>query len=489
MSRHKWGEPVRPDLHNTFRTCSKCGLVKITRHEPDNFPVEHWIEWELDGQKIDSKFTPPCEEAMPKETKAAEPAHVYRLIELRAENFKILKAVSVRPNGSVLKVSGRNEQGKSSLLDAVAAAIGGKDAFPAEPIRKGEDRAEIYLDFGGLKLTRKIWHKEGGGVGHSVVLEYADGSRPKSPQDVLKALRGSPIADDPIEFSRLKPKERYDLLKKLVPKFDFEEQAKARAELFEERTGTGRLLERAKGAAASIEVPADAHDRMVDVTELAAELRAAGDHNALVDKRAEGRSQMAEKVETLRDDADALIARAKAMNAEAEELQKKLDGAEKLPAKISTADIEQKIANAETINAGARALADRRAKEAEAKAMEQQYEDLSDGIAEIDNAKKAAIEKAKLPIKELSFGDDDILLDGLPFDQASTARKIRVSTALLMAMKPELRVLLVREGSLLDEDARAALEADAKANGFVVLMECVGAGDGSGIVIEDGEIV
>jgi hypothetical protein len=92
-------------------------------------------------------------------------------------------------------------------------------------------------------------------------------------------------------------------------------------------------------------------------------------------------------------------------------------------------------------------------------------------------------------VKELTFGDNDILLDGLPFSQASTARKIRVSTALLMALKPELRVLLVREGSLLDDEARAALEADAREHDFVVLMECVGAGDGSGIVIEDGEVV
>ena len=413
----------------------------------------------------------------------------YRLIELRAANFKSLKAVSVRPDRSVYSINGRNGAGKSSILDAVAAAIGGQKAFPKEPIRKGEDRAEIFLDFGGLKLTRKIWNKEGGGIGHSVTLEYADGNRPKSPQDVLNALRGSPIADDPIEFSRLEPKKRYDLLKQLVPNFDFEDQAAKRKELFEDRTATGRLLERAQGAAASIEVPAGAKESTVDVTELAAELRAAGEHNAVIDRRVEGRSQMGERIEGLRDEADALTARAKALNAEANELQVKLDTAEELPAKIDTSAIEQQISTAEATNAGARKLAEKRAKESEARELEEQYEAKTAEIKAIDDAKAKAIETAKLPIKELTFGDDDILLDGLPFDQASTARKIRVSTALLMALKPELRVLLVREGSLLDDDARAALEADAAANDFVVLMECVGAGDGSGIVIEAGEIV
>jgi hypothetical protein len=413
----------------------------------------------------------------------------YRLVELRCSNFKALKAVAIRTDQTVVQVAGRNAQGKSSLLDAIAAAIGGKDAFPKEPIRKGQDRAEIFLDFGGLKLTRKIWTKEGGGVNHSVVLEYADGKRPKSPQDVLDTLRGSPIADDPIAFSRLKPKERYDLLKQLVPDFDFEDQAMRRQEMFEDRTIVGRDRDRVRGAVDSIVVPPDAPPAPVDVTELAGQLRAAGDHNATVDKRAEGRAQAAEQIETLRDEADRLMAQGRAKNAEALALELKLKGAEELPAKIDTVAIEAAIANAETANAGARKRAERLSKEAEAKALETKYDGLTAAIKALDEAKTTAIEQAKLPVPELSFGIDDILLDNLPFDQASTARKIRVSTALLMALKPELRVLLVREGSLLDDEARAALEADAQAHDFVVLMETVGAGDGSGIVIEDGQVV
>lgn len=61
MSRHRWDSPVRPDLNNTFRSCSKCGLVKLTRHEPDNNP-RHWAEFEIDGQKVQigGTSTPPC---------------------------------------------------------------------------------------------------------------------------------------------------------------------------------------------------------------------------------------------------------------------------------------------------------------------------------------------------------------------------------------------------------------------------------------------
>jgi hypothetical protein len=60
--KHQWDQPVRPDLNNTYRTCRKCGLVKVTRHEEDNTP-RHWIEWERDGAKVTSVKTPVCEEA------------------------------------------------------------------------------------------------------------------------------------------------------------------------------------------------------------------------------------------------------------------------------------------------------------------------------------------------------------------------------------------------------------------------------------------
>ena len=396
----------------------------------------------------------------------------YKLVELRCDNFKKLKAVAVKIDGTVFKISGKNEAGKSSLLDAVAAAIGGKDAFPKEPVRKGEDKAEIFLDFGGLKLTRKIWNKEDGGIGHSLILEYADGKRPRQPQDILDTLRGSAIADDPIAFARLRPRERYDLLKKLVPNFDFDDMAAKRKELCDTRTTIGRDYERAKGAAASIQVPPDAPLTPVDVSDLGRQLQEAIAFNAQIDARAARREGFADELEAMRDRADSLAAELKALNTDIATREMQIKVAEKLPAKVDIDGLQQKIATAETVNAGARKRAEKLAREGEAKTLGERYDALTASLKALDEAKVTAIENAKLPVPELGFGDnEDILLDGLPFDQASTARKIRVSTALLMALKPELRVLLIREGSLLDDDARAALEADAEKHGFVVLME------------------
>lgn len=59
---HRWSNPLRPDLNDTLRTCGKCGLVKISRHEPDNQP-QHWTEFEMEGRKIPAVKTPICEAA------------------------------------------------------------------------------------------------------------------------------------------------------------------------------------------------------------------------------------------------------------------------------------------------------------------------------------------------------------------------------------------------------------------------------------------
>lgn len=423
--------------------------------------------------------------------KKTEAAPEYRLIAMRAENVKKLKAVAINIDGSIFKVSGRNEQGKSSLLDAVAMAIAGPSAFPAEPIREGADKASIFLDFAGLTISRRIWRKEGkAGYGQDVTLEFADGHKPADKQTVLDRLRGSPIADDPIEFSRLKPKERYDLLKQLVPGYDFEAKAKERKELFDERTATGRLRDRAAAAASAAVVPANAPAEPVDVSDLMVKLQAANETNARNANVAVWRESFAEELEEMRDRADQLAASLKLLKEQIVDREQQIAKAEPLPEKVDTGSIEQQVRDAAALNEAFNLRQKRTELRAEADRLTEEYDGQTTKIEAIDTAKAAAIEGAKLPVPELTFGDGDILLDGLPFDQASTARKIRVSTALLMALKPDLRVLLMREGSLLDKDARAALEADAKANNFVVLMECVSEEVGAGgVVIENGEVV
>ncbi len=108
-------------------------------------------------------------------------------------------------------------------------------------------------------------------------------------------------------------------------------------------------------------------------------------------------------------------------------------------------------------------------------------------MAQRDAEKLAAIEKAKLPVESLTFGDGIVLLNGVPFDQGSDAEQLRASCALAMAGNPTLRVLRVRDGSLLDEDALALLAKMAEERDYQVWIERVGSGN-IGFVLEDGQL-
>lgn len=77
-----------------------------------------------------------------------------KIIELKAENIKKLKAVEIKPSENLVKITGKNAQGKSSVLDAIFYAIGGKKAIPSKPIRDGETKGSIELDLGDYKVTR-----------------------------------------------------------------------------------------------------------------------------------------------------------------------------------------------------------------------------------------------------------------------------------------------------------------------------------------------
>jgi hypothetical protein len=91
-----------------------------------------------------------------------------------------------------------------------------------------------------------------------------------------------------------------------------------------------------------------------------------------------------------------------------------------------------------------------------------------------------------MPVEGLAFGDGDVLWRGIPLDQASTAEQIRVSLAVGMAMNPGLRVILIRQGSLLDDASVEIVRSWAEENDFQVWMERVDTSGKIGIVMEAG---
>jgi hypothetical protein len=410
-----------------------------------------------------------------------------RVVELRADNFMRLSAITIRPDGSMIVVSGKNGAGKSSALNAIAVAIGGKKAAPAEPIRKGQDKAEINLDLGRYKVRRTFKRGDDGEVTSALYLEQADGSRPRSPQAMLDDLMGE-LAFDPLDFLRKPAKDRFDTLKLLVPEVDFDGIARQRQAAYDKRTEVGRDAKREKAAAEAIPLTTDVPDEAPDLDALVAQMRSAGDANAQLETRRARRAAMQTEIDDALDRAEKLHAEANGLEAKAAEQQAKLDGAEALPAPVNTADIEAAIASARTVAAAVAQQKTRAAHLHNAANHEQTVLSLTNAIERMDAEKRAAIEKADMPAG-LAFGEgDQILLGGVPFDQASAAEQLRASTEVAMQLNPKLRVILIRDGSLLDADSMKLLAQLAADNDYQVFVERVAGDKPAGIVIEDGKV-
>ena len=88
----------------------------------------------------------------------------------------------------------------------------------------------------------------------------------------------------------------------------------------------------------------------------------------------------------------------------------------------------------------------------------------------------------------LGFDEDGVTYNGIPFAQASSAEQIRVSLAMAMALNPELKVLRIKDGSLLDGDAMEAIREQIVERDFQLWIERVGDADAGAVIIEDGEV-
>jgi hypothetical protein len=109
-------------------------------------------------------------------------------------------------------------------------------------------------------------------------------------------------------------------------------------------------------------------------------------------------------------------------------------------------------------------------------------------IQQLDQRKADALASAPMPVPGLSLGDDGLTLNGIPLKQACASEQLRVSVAVAMALNPKLRVITIRDGSLLDSVSKALLQQTATEQGYQVWLEAVDESGNVGVVIEDGMV-
>ena len=394
-----------------------------------------------------------------------------KILELKAENIKRLRAVEIRPEGNVVILGGANEQGKTSVFDAIRMAIGGAKATPEVPVRRGAESGSVMLDLGDLSV--EFWTD---GKDRRVVVRNADGQKQTKPQAILDRLY-SKVAFDPLEFSRQKPAEQAATLKRLVG-LDFADLDKKRQAIYEQRTAVGRLRDDAEVRVTQFPPHIDAPEAEVDVAQLMAEKEQADAINARCERARRIHTDAVIKVSRLRDELVKAVAEEEAA----------LRACESAGDPIDTAHVVEQIKGAESVNQKVRAKRDR-AKAVEAfKDKDREYVKITDDIQAIDAFKEGALSAAKWPISGLGFSDLGITVNGLPFEQASKAQRMKISLAIGAALNPELRVMLLEDASLLDAESLKVVYEEADRRDLQTWLERVGDGDQGAIIIEDGMV-
>lgn len=420
-----------------------------------------------------------------------------RILELRSENFKRLSVVQITPDGNLIQITGGNGQGKTSLLDSIQAALGGTDSEPDMPISEGKKSSKITLKLGDGTVAKFLVTKTFTAAGSYLKLESADGAKYSSPQKMLNEMMGA-IGYDPISFMHMKDDAKYKLLRSLVKiEADLPALDKERTAIYQERTGLNRDLASAKVRADAIFVPDDLPDDKPDVAEITARLTNASSHNLRVKRMIDAEDAAMTKLSDLRIEIFALEDRLKTARAAYDKADEYLEGvkAVEIPQEIDAIKVQQELQRANLIVEDFRRRDAKIAADAEVTTLERTAAEKTARIDEIDAAKIKALADAKMPVDGLSFHQPDPSKDdgvvyyrGKPLAQASGAEKLRVSAAIGAALNPQLRVLLCRDGSLLDSKSLAALGKFAEENDMQCWIEKVDETGNVGIVMEDGHV-
>lgn len=415
-----------------------------------------------------------------------------KIINLQAENIKKLQAIDITPKDSVITITGKNGAGKSSILDCITMALCGGKEIPQEPLRKGEEKGKIVLDLGDYQITRSFTADN-----TYLKIEALDGEKIGSPQKFLDKIVGE-VSFDPLEFMNHPAKEQRKRLLALL-KIDVEGLDQEEAELREQRTIVGRDRDKAEAAwKAQAFHPEITETEELSPEEILAKMRDMEEHNR---KHAEDTAAN----EDIKNRAIELSNQIKVWQDEVMELRKKIaDGEETIAQAKETykltktrlaetevydmTDISNQIQLLTVKNTKIRENIAYHEKKQAFKDTQEDYDSYTKRIDDINRKRKDLLATTEMPIAELTFDEGGLLYKGIPLAQCSDGEKLMVSLSISMALNPTLKVLRVKDGSLLDDDNRAIISELVKDKGYQLWYETVGNSSTVGIYIEEGEI-
>ena len=402
-----------------------------------------------------------------------------KINQLEIENVKRIKAVKVEPKQNGLTIiGGNNKQGKTSVLDAIAWALGGDKFKPSQAARDGSvlpPNLHIVMN-NGLVVERK---------GKNSALKVTDPNGEKAGQQLLNEFVNSFALDLP-KFMEASGKEKAQTLLKIIGVGDqLVELEKEEKELYQERLYVGRTADQKEKFAKEQPYFPDAPKDLVSPSDLIKQQQEILAKNGENQRKRERLHQLEQDYQKINDDLSELLSKQKKIE---EDLRIARLSAADLQDE-STAELEKSISNIEEINRKVRANLDKEKAEDDAKTYRNEYNDLTAKISDVRSKKTDLLNSAELPLPNLSVMDGELVYEGQKWDNMSGADRIKVATAIVRKLNPECGFVLLDKLEQMDLATLQEFGEWLESEGLQAIATRVSTGEECSIIIEDGYVV
>lgn len=402
-----------------------------------------------------------------------------KILRFRAKNFKNIREVEIIPEGAMTVIGGLNAQGKTSCLSGIASCLQGLRFTDKMPIRDGEETGftEVMLDGDGTIdpvpiIVRRHWEEFGKKTWLTITTQ--DGYEASSPQTLLNDFF-SAVTFDPLAFSRMKPDEQARQLKALV-NLDIDSLDEEAAVLYKERTNVNQAGQSLKAKLDSAVRHNDVSDIPVDLERLTKQLQSAEKVNASYNAA----KRKCDVADYERDDLHRALERARGELASIDNLYRlacsKSHAAAVDFAAMGNVDTVKVVEAIRTASETAKKQ-DENAKYCELSEelglLRVRSKNLTDLLKAISEKKSAALKDVKWPMEGLSVEGSGVLYNGVPLSQVSSSEALDIAVAIGIAMNPELRVMLIKDGALIGDEKLRIIKERAEANDYQIWVEDV----------------
>lgn len=401
-----------------------------------------------------------------------------KITSFEAENVKRVKAVTIIPAADGLTViGGRNAQGKTSVLDAIAWALGGDKFRPGHPQRDGSvlpPRLRVLLS-NGLVVERR---------GKNSELYITDPSGRKAGQTLLNSFVEQLALDLP-KFMAASGREKAQTLLRIIGLGEQVEELERRGKtLYNERLALGRIADQKAKFAKEMTFYPNVPEEPLSAAELIAQQQDILARNGENQRKRQRRDELKRTLDT----AEAQLAE---LTRRCEQLREdyriaSTDAADLLDQ--STAELEENIRTIEQTNAKVRANLDKARAEADAQKLADEYAALTAQIEDVQREKLALLNGADMPLPGLSVTDGELTYNGQPWDCMSSSEQLIAATSIVRRLNPECGFVLLDRLEAMDTDTLAAFGRWLEGKGLQAIATRVSTGGECQIIIEDGEV-